>query len=259
MNTGADDLDDGLEYAVDSDVPVSEDETQQVQQINQVKPDNDKRKKRKAQMAEKKRKRMETELTVKKSLAKLHPDIIADYIARKARIWHPKLSHVELDDAYLISSQRILDTTAWDKTRTLDTFAGFLRMTTAAAPADLTVASELKSAPYVVVISISAIRVCDLRRAVPKSITAIKLIAKNNLAKDTSFLQSATPAVLLCTPERLKSLLDKDALNLTNLTTVVIDCSFLDPKSRSVLDDVPDTVTVAKRLVSSSAAHVALF
>jgi hypothetical protein len=73
-------------------------------------------------------------------------------------------------------------------------------------------------------------------------------------------LTQVSPAVVLTTPERLKSIIERGVLKLTNLETVIVDSSFLDPKTRSVLDDVPDTLTVMKQLVTASEkAKVALF
>ncbi|KAK9363088.1 U3-containing 90S pre-ribosomal complex subunit-domain containing protein [Lipomyces starkeyi] len=285
---GADDLDDGLDYAFDEEygfesddgaVPVSgpaDNDSEEDGTINTTKtvdtPDSrkrenseeknvakvEKRQRLKERMALKKKRRMETEVTVKRSIAAMEPAVIADYIAKKARLWHPKLSSIELDDQYLLPQSRVCDMSFWDKDRSLPNFENFLNSCT--KPCDKGNPPEEKGAPFAIIICISAIRACDVRRAIPKAIKAMKIIAKNSISKDCQNLQSFNPAVVLTTPERLKSIIERGVLKLTNLETVIVDSSFLDPKTRSVLDDVPDTLTVMKQLVTASEkAKVALF
>ncbi|KAK9377322.1 U3-containing 90S pre-ribosomal complex subunit-domain containing protein [Lipomyces chichibuensis] len=285
---GADDLDDGLDYAFDEEygfesddggVPVSgpadndseEDgtinTTEEVDTEDSRKRGNSegknvakvvKRQRLKERMALKKKRRMETEVTVKRSIAAMEPAVIADYIAKKARLWHPQLSSIELDDRYLLPQSRVCDMSFWDKVRSLPNFENFLNSCT--KPCGSGNPPEEKGAPFAIVICISAIRACDVRRAIPKAIKSMKIIAKNSISKDCQNLQSFNPAVVLTTPERLKGILEREALKLINLETVIIDSSFLDPKTRSVLDDVPETLAVMKQLVTASEkAKIALF
>ncbi|KAK9475836.1 U3-containing 90S pre-ribosomal complex subunit-domain containing protein [Lipomyces japonicus] len=219
---------------------------------------DDKRKRRKEKMAAKKRQRMETEMVVKKSIAITESSIISDYFSKKARIWHPKLSSIELDDLYALPQSRILEMSTFNQDRELNKFTDFL--THASDIKNLESASEDKGAPKIIIISISALRVCDVKRAIPKNIKSLKIIAKNNLASDCQTLQRLNPTVVLSTPTRIMSVLDKGALSLQNLQLVIIDSSHLDSKMRTVLDDVPETIAITRRLVDgNSDAKVALY
>ncbi|KAK9366971.1 U3-containing 90S pre-ribosomal complex subunit-domain containing protein [Lipomyces kononenkoae] len=280
-----DELDDGLDYALDgfdSDdgavvVSASDDNdsdegetvsaTKTVISQESGKRENstgkseakaEKRRQLKEKMALKKRRRMETEVTVKKSIAAMEPAVIADYIAKKARLWHPKLSSIELDDQYLLPQSRVCDMSFWNNERSLPNFENFL--TSCTKPLDLANRSEEKNGLYVIVICISAIRVCDMRRTIPKTIKSLKIIAKNSISKDCQKIESFNPAVVLTTPERLKTVVERGIINLTNVERVIVDSSYLDSKARSVLDDVPETLTAMKRLVTAAErAQIALF
>ncbi|KAK9244912.1 U3-containing 90S pre-ribosomal complex subunit-domain containing protein [Lipomyces tetrasporus] len=288
QNLGADDLDDGLDYSYVEDGIESDDGAIEVAGLVDNDSDEDgstsasvtvknqdrtekndttdekksakaeKRKRMKEKRAVKKKRRMETETTVKQMIAAMEPAVIADYVAKKARLWHPKLSPVELDDQYLLPQASVCDMSSWDKKRSLANFENFLDTCTISR--DIAIPPEEKGAPFVIVICISAIRACDVRRAIPNSVKSMKVIAKNSISKDCQSLQSFNPAVVLTTPERLKAILEREVLKMTNLETVIVDSSFLDPKARSVLDDVPEILAVMKRLVTGSAkAKVALF
>ncbi|KAK9241141.1 U3-containing 90S pre-ribosomal complex subunit-domain containing protein [Lipomyces kononenkoae] len=218
----------------------------------------EKQRRLKEKMALKKRRRMETEVTVKKSIAAMEPAVIADYIAKKARLWHPKLSSIELDDQYLLPQSRVCDMSFWDNERSLPNFKSFLMSCTKSL--DLADRKEGNRGPCVIVICISAIRVCDVRRTIPKTVKSVKIIAKNSINKDGQKLESFNPAIVLATPERLKNVVERGVLKLTDLERVIVDSSYLDSKARSVLDDVPETLTVMKRLVTDAErAQIALF
>ncbi|KAK7207602.1 U3-containing 90S pre-ribosomal complex subunit-domain containing protein [Myxozyma melibiosi] len=291
---GGDDLDDGLLYEVDDATFASDEDDGGVVvsggEEDEVKDDAvkeatgtatvvatetsalaaakkaEKRKKMKERIKQKKRQRMETEVTVKTTIAGVDSSIIADYFAKKARLFFPKLSTVELDDLCVVKQDQIMDMTGWKLPRDDKNFEKFL--TQVAKPRKLNELPSEKGAPYVIIISISGIRVCEVRRALPKPMKSAKLISKNSIASDSKYLANSTISIALSTSERLRLMLDyenpetntKTALSLENLELVVVDSTFLDSKARSVLDDVPETLKTVKRLlVGAPGAKVVLY
>ncbi|KAK9378971.1 U3-containing 90S pre-ribosomal complex subunit-domain containing protein [Kockiozyma suomiensis] len=287
--TDADSLDDGLLYDMNDTAFASDDEGDGAVAIspNDVNDDGDaveegttkssegakekeeekklqiikkaeKRKRMKERMKEKKRQRMQTEVTVKTSIATTSPTIISDYFAKKARLFFPELSAVEIDDQCVVKENQILDMASWNLPRDDSHFEKFLLK--AAKPRNLTETPKKKGSPYILILSISAIRVCQVRRAIPKTIKSAKLISKNSIASDSTFLSNSSLSAVLSTPERLTTVLNRAAISLDNLELVVIDSSFLDSKARSVIDDVAETLRTVKRLtIEAPNAKVVLY
>ncbi|KAK9453074.1 U3-containing 90S pre-ribosomal complex subunit-domain containing protein [Dipodascopsis uninucleata] len=283
VKVGGDDLDDGLEYTLDDLDTVDDDgvviDPSEIA-LNSSSSDEEgadsteartkggvdtseskalKRKKGKERMALKKRRRMELELTVKKNISVTEPSIIADYMIKRARLWHPKLSPIELDDMFSIPATNVLDVSSFGMDRLLENFDKFLGYT--CKKINMEEAPLQKGSPYVIVLCISAIRVCDVRRAIPKQIKSLKIMSKNSLAADCKTLEGYSTSVVITTPQRALSIADKGSLNCDNLRIVIVDSSFLDPKMRTVLDDIPETLTALKRFLvaTSGTAKIALF
>ncbi|KAK9450934.1 U3-containing 90S pre-ribosomal complex subunit-domain containing protein [Limtongia smithiae] len=268
----ADDLDDGLEYDLEDDNGPAADgilidgrlavssaseeeyatvvpETVKIEDSNAKSNKAEKRKRVRERSAAKKRSRIETEKIVKTTIASSTPSIIADYIASKARLWHPKLTPIELDEQFSAREKSILDTSNWNVNRsTLNEFEKFLKQ--CVAPSKLEAVPNKKGAPYIVILAISALRACEVRRAIPKKIKTMKMIAKNSVEADCKFLKNSSVAIVASTPARLRMMVNRNALSLANLETIVIDGTFLDAKMRTVLDDVPETLRVMKELIT---------
>lgn len=69
---------------------------------------------------------MQTEVTVKTSIATTSPTIISDYFAKKARLFFPELSAVEIDDQCVVKENQILDMASWNLPRDDSHFEKFL-------------------------------------------------------------------------------------------------------------------------------------
>ncbi|KAK9474072.1 U3-containing 90S pre-ribosomal complex subunit-domain containing protein [Dipodascopsis tothii] len=270
---GGDDLDDGLEYAYDSDVSdgalviESDDEpSARKSELDKNQAERKQKEKEKAKaksggkekQAQKKRQRMENEMAVKTMLAKLEPAVVADYMAKRARVRYPKLSTIELADRYLVPQTALVDLSAWQGSRDLAEIEVYLDKLGLANT--LKTAPEDKGSPYVIVLSLSALRACEVRRALPKEIKSMKSIAKNSVDKDKQYLEAKNPSIVLTTPFRVAALVKNGSLKLTNLKYVIVESSHLDSKMRTVLDDVPETLEVLKMLVDGAeGVKVALF
>ncbi|ANB15049.1 Cms1p [Sugiyamaella lignohabitans] len=109
--------------------------------------------------------------------------LIADYIAGKVRRRNPDLSTVELNELYLHESQ-FVDTSDFVESRSLENLPKFLNQYF-----EPVLSASVKE-KLVVVLSLSALRVCDVTRGL-KAVKggAIKLIKKNSTKYDETALK----------------------------------------------------------------------
>lgn len=109
-------------------------------------------------------------------------------------------------------------------------------------------------ARYVVILAASALRVCDINRALrPSPGGSIKLIKKNKPGYDAHMFATARSRVAVATAGRLQRVLDLGYLAPAQIAAVVADSSFLDAKAQH-LWDLPDAVEFVRRLLDSAAA-----
>ncbi|ODV89125.1 hypothetical protein CANCADRAFT_3760 [Tortispora caseinolytica NRRL Y-17796] len=225
---GGDDLDDELDYVVDLDhgseaeADVT-DETAAIATVNTSTDAKRKRDKNKKDSKLKKKLRMEEECDKKRQLALLPSDIIADYLAKRVKQVHKELSTIELNELYIPSSQIVQTSDFID--RELKSLPKFLKKYTSP-----------KGEGSIIILSSSALRVCDVYRAIRSSVSSVKLISKNSLQHDKDLINKVHPKVLLSTPLRTVKLIDEQIIS-NSIETVVIDSTFLDVKKRHVVDD----------------------
>ncbi|EFW98781.1 hypothetical protein CMQ_4633 [Grosmannia clavigera kw1407] len=183
---------------------------------------------------------MDFDLSINRAVARMDSNLLANYVARQTLRFGKDLSPVELADLTL-DAKPILDTSSYDKDRTVDNLPHFLETFCDGGQKHLSQASKDKGAPHTIIVTGAGIRAVDLVRAVRSFQTAnstvSKLFAKHiKLAEAVSFLQSHRTGIAVGTPARLIDLLDSGALSLTHLKRIVVDASHIDQKKRGVLD-----------------------
>lgn len=256
--TASDELDDGLAYTFDAtsdaeaaDLAPLEDEEEEIAQTkkrvrsddNGEKPEKKKKGKNES-MAEKKKEKAESYSQSKIELALKDSALIADFIAAKVRAKNPDLSNIEVNEM-TISESRIKETATWRTPRVDDKFARFLE----------------KNAcdKWTIVLSISAIRVCDVHRNLkPLSAGSIKFIKKNSIKNDTVAVEKSKASIGIATPGRLIRLLDSKVLDPKKIKAIVVESTFLDSKKNSVWD-LDETIPAIKRVLDDSDAKVLLY
>lgn len=196
MSYAADDLDDGLDYAVEEDHVVLEEaedggavvesvdnhvgseETDKKRHLEEDKKNDDgegktlsKRQKKlaKSSLHQKKLERMEYERSQKKNLPKSSVDQIVEYLATLIREKNPDLSALELDELYF-KKQDFLSTERYEKERSLSNFQDFI--------------NTFSKAPRAIILSLSNLRVADVYRSVNGHQNAVKLFSKNKFKDD---------------------------------------------------------------------------
>lgn len=187
---------------------------------------------------------MEQQAAQKRDIGRLSPAIIADYILNKLKRANSELSVLELQDR-AVPESRIVDTSNFTNERGLETFPLFFQH------------FKLNQSPsvpnaLVLVLSISAIRVCDVSRSL-RSIQngALKLITKNKLEYDQKALASPS-FVAVSTPGRVRKLTAQKTLDINRVGVVVVDSTFLDIKKLSVWD-LPETIPLISELAQKGA------
>lgn len=112
-----------------------------------------------------------------------------------------------------------------------------------------------KSKKFVLVLSQSAIRVCDVTRLFKdheKTIPfgAIKLIKKNKLSYDEKALKSSPSNLLVGTVGRVAKLIESKMLDPKTISAIVVESTFLDDKLQNVWDS-KDAVPFLKSILGS--------
>lgn len=259
----ADDLDDGLAYEVD----ISDNEKENVSKEPEATPKAaelpNPKKRAKAQLGlhDKKKLRMEMDIAKKQNLAKeLAPEVIADYINDQIRRKNPDLSALELAEKYLHKSD-IRSTAELPDERKLDNLLKFVlgRFKNMLPQSKLnkkgTKQEATEERKFVAILSMSAIRACDVHRClrdIPGS--SLKLINKNKIDVDLKLVKSTWSRVLCCTPGRLQKVLNTEDLPLkkSEIKIVILDHSYLDKKMQNIFN-IQETTDTLKELTNAGA------
>lgn len=284
-----DDLDDGLEYEFDAGpdavslAPDAGDENkifdQEESDISKSKfsdkADSDatekkdsenpkKRKHKSSLLAEKKRMKMEMDMEQKRTISKeLSTEVIADYINGRIAQKNRNLSSLELSELYL-PKECFRSTSDFDKDETprnLDNLSKFItnrfknmlpsKLKQSKATKDTKTADTERK--FIAIVSMSAIRACDIHRATRDlSGSSLKIINKNKLDVDLDLVLKTKSRVLCCTPGRLSKVLNAENLPLRweEIKIIIVDNSYLDKKSQNVWD-INETPKVLKTLVNA--------
>lgn len=281
-----DELEDGLAYDVDfsadeapdsKDNLVLESEDELINESDVEKEDKPvmaqkseqktgkKRKAGDSKLKEKKKIKMEMDLEQKKSIStESSTEVIADYINKIVAQKNRKLTSLELADLY-ISKNDIRSTSELEGPRNLEGLAKFIDSRFSnMLPISKKNKKQKKSKvvdenndekKYIAIISMSALRACDVFRAT-KDLggSSLKLINKNKLDVDISILQKSSSRVLCCTAGRLRKVYQSDSnvLKKEEIKIIILDNSFLDQKGQNIWD-IPETIHVLRELTSSGA------
>lgn len=285
-----DDLDDELEYELDfsqdEGVALNEEVAQGPSsakrepndQLDGVQPEeksgSNKKRKKNPQLEEKKKIRMDQDMLKKRNLSLETPELICDYANNMIRKKNNDLSALELAELYL-NKNDFRSTADFTESRILDNLAKFLK-----SRFDNMILSKdksknkkkskkdnKKSAPttqntddeqrkYIAIMSMSAIRACDVHRAVRSGFpgASLKLLPKNKLEDDLEFIRKSPARVICCTPGRvLKAVNVEDSpLKKEDIKIVILDNSYLDKKQQNIWD-IEQTSETIKELTNAGA------
>ncbi|KAF8472055.1 U3-containing 90S pre-ribosomal complex subunit-domain containing protein [Kalaharituber pfeilii] len=176
------------------------------------------------------------------AIAKLDPQLIADYVVQKVKKFEKDLSVVEMEDRYIPASA-FLDTTSWQKDRNLENLPEFMEAFSRhkGRGSSLKKASESNGTPHTITIAAAALRAADLTRAVrkfqSKENAIAKLFAKHIKFKESlEYCHSTRIGIGVGTPGRVLDLIKEDALKLDGLKRVLIDASYIDQKKRGIFE-----------------------
>lgn len=118
----------------------------------------------------------------------------------------------------------------------------------------------LSDREFIAIISMSAIRACDVFRATKKIPgSSLKIINKNKLNVDLDLLQNTSSRVLCCTPGRLLKILEHESkpLKKEQIKAVIVDNTYLDSKRQNTWD-IKETMPLL-RLLSRDNAKIYLY
>lgn len=241
-------------------------------------------KKRKGENSEqksKKKQKMEFEKESKKSLSSEKNDIIVEKLSSKIRDIFPSLSALELTEYYL-NKKNVVDTSEFPAERNLNNLSEYIEMylkelipsikeykrlrnkikkfeTKRKFNKKFNKTVEIPKRKFLLILSISAIRACDVHRATRNlEGGSIKLIQKNPIGQDLKMLKTTWSRVLNATPGRVDKLIEisKDdhernfddgfSIKADEIAAVILD-NYVDPKLRSVLEEV-ETFELLKKL-----------
>lgn len=264
---GADDLNDGLVYDFeDSEAEIAELEPlSEEDEIEQEMPSSKKRKVT-SNLKNKKRIKMEMEVDQKKKLAKEESvEAITDYFNTQIRQKNSDLSALELAELYFNKTD-FRSTSNFEDDRTLDNFPNLItsKFKSMLGSSDKKKNKKKKhqekpqekpeeERKFIAVVSMSAIRACDVHRALsvlPGS--SLKLINKNKIDVDRKLVKTTRSRILCCTPGRLLKVLSNEDLVLKpeEVKIVILDSSYLNQKCQNITD-IEETVPTLKELTKS--------
>lgn len=104
---------------------------------------------------------------------------------------------------------------------------------------------------YILILSSSALRVCDVTRALkPLPGGALKLIKKNKLSYDSAALASGYSRVAVSTAGRIQKLIAEEVFKPKQVGAIVVDSTFLDSKIQNVWD-LADTVQFLRSIIDA--------
>ncbi|KAG7691805.1 hypothetical protein KL929_005327 [Ogataea haglerorum] len=268
MSEHGDDLDDGLDYSYNSSSdgietlaysqktsnsdPDGEPEHDKNSKDHKAHNAGKKRKHKSDKLAQKKKQKMELDMEQKRNLAKELPDVIAEKLAAKIRQRFPDLSPLELSELY-ISRSAIRDSQSFAFERNLGNYKNYIQTQ---------LKRVLQDKGYILVITISAIRACDVFRAVKSLSTgAFKLINKNKLRDDLQALKRSKARILIGTPGRISRILETENTPVTSqmIDAIICDSSFLDSKLQNIWDYDESFALVRKVLSMNEKCEVYLY
>lgn len=272
-----DDLDDGLSYQVDfsnDEVSLSDSDkgSKQLSEIEAVPSveNSKKRSKSGSNLQEKKKVKMQMDMEKKKNLSREPSvDVIADFINDSLRRKNPDLSALEMAELYFKKTD-FRSTAEFIEQRNLDNLPKFIlsrfdNMLPSKTPGkknkkkgkkvdvESSQSSDVGDRKFIAIISMSAIRACDVHRSlrdIPGS--SLKLINKNKIDVDLKLVGSTWARVLCCTPGRLQKILNNEELALKpeEIKIVIADTSYLDQKMQNIFN-ISETTPTLKQLTSS--------
>lgn len=280
-----DELDDGLEYEVDfSDSEVADkpqtvpEEAADASDDETTPKENSKKRTKNPKLQEKKKMRMEIDVQRRKNLStESSVELICDYVNDVIRKGNTELSALELSELYLKKTD-FRSSSEFDKPRTLDNLSAFIsgrfgNMLPGSTPGKKNTKNkknkkskakeeqkpengeEKQERKFIAIMSMSAIRACDIHRAlrdIPGS--SLKLINKNKLHVDLKLVSTTWSRVLCCTPGRLAKVLAAEGLELLKdeIKIVLVDNSYLDQKLQNIWH-IQETTQVLKDLADAGA------
>lgn len=284
-----DELDDGLDYDVDfsadEGVAVKE-ETSPKENIpnkkrlidhqdqDDVKEENSgsKKKKKNPKLDEKKKIRMDQDMQKKRNLSMETPDMICDYANDVIRRKNNDLSALELSELYFSKSD-FRTTADFTEPRNLDNLPKFIKgrfenmiltKPQGKKKSKKDKKNKKESKPptdeqerkYIAVMAMSAIRACDIHRAIRGDLpgTSLKLLPKNKLENDLEHIRTSPSRIISCTPGRMfKAVNSPDTpLKKEDIKIVILDNSYLDKKQQN-LWDIEQTTEAIKDLTKAGA------
>lgn len=229
-----------------------------------------KRKNKSEESKSQKKQKMEFEKENKKSLSNEKNDIIVEKISSKIREIFPNLSPLELSDYYL-KKENVIDTSEYSLEKNLTNLSNFIETfmkelipsikeykrlrnkikkfeTKKKFNKKFNKTVEIPPRKFILILSISAIRSCDVHRATRDlEGGSVKLINKNPIGQDLKMLKTTWSRILNSTVERIDKILEiskndvernfENGLTLKEeeIDTIILD-NYIDSKLRSVLD-----------------------
>ncbi|KAL8733614.1 MAG: hypothetical protein Q9166_002023 [cf. Caloplaca sp. 2 TL-2023] len=149
---------------------------------------------------------------INSAIGRMDSRLLADYVAQRTKRFGQDLSLVELEEMH-VPEGAILDTSEWEQERLEYGLPSFLmHFAHLEGRSDLSGAPKTPGSPHTLVLTGAALRAAELSR----DATIAKLFAKHIKLND---------AVAFVKKTRLE-----------NLERIIIDCSYLDQKQRSIFD-----------------------
>jgi protein CMS1 len=181
----------------------------------------------------------ERSTTIDSSIAERDPSLLADLFAQKIAKHYKDSSSIEREDLSVPKSW-ILNTTAFDQPHTASHLPGYLEKFVRGGRDKLLTGAK-EASPHTLIVACSGIRVADLVRELrvydTKDSKVAKLIAKHmKLKENIEYLAKTKVGIAVGTPARLLDLVEQEGLKTEELSTVVVDGSYLDEKRRGIWD-----------------------
>ena len=295
MSTAPDNLDDGLAYYMDpvvdgdaADSFFAGDETDYElgdevsdERTQETKNGQNKRKRSAAyfKLQEKKKLKMQIDIDRKKAVStESSVEAIADYINESLRWKNPDISALELAEMYFKKTD-FRSTAEFSEERTLENLPKFIlgrfrnmlptkqknkdkkankkdkKNNSTKPDSEVLQPSDATGRKFIAILSMSAIRACDVHRALHEIPgLSLKLINKNKIEVDLRLIKSTWSRVLCCTPGRLQKILATEDLPLKKreIKILIVDNSNLDQKMQNVFN-IAETCGTLKSLTESGA------
>ena len=174
------------------------------------------------------------------SIATQSPEDLAERFSKAIKKHKGDLSTIELEDLSILS-KAFRDTTSFAQPRLAQNLPKFLTANTQGGKASLSKCDDLAS-PHTLLVTFSAIRACDLIRAVrdfgSEENKISKLFAKHmKLPQMVDYAKKTRFGIGAGTPKRLEDLITDGALKIEKLKRVVVDASYTNEKKATIFDE----------------------